>query len=433
MRNILEKYTQKTFGSLLVRNYRLYFIGQVISLCGTWMQTIGQGLLVLKLTGSGTTLGIVTALQYLPILLFGPFGGVIADKYSKRKLLYFTQASSGVLALILGILVITNTAQVWMIELLALGLGFINTIDNPTRQTFLLEMVGKEKLQNAVVMNSTEVSFTRIIGPALAAILIAAFGIGICFLINAFSYIAVLFVLFFMNTKEFFLHEKKSTKQNPLIELKQGFAYVASSPILKNTLIMMAIIGTLTYEFQVILPLFATFTFHNQTTGYAILTSAMGIGAVIGGLSLGGRNKISSRMLISAAIFLGISLLSVSISPTLEIATLTMVFAGICSINFISLANTTLQLSSTHEMRGRVMSLWTMAFLGSTPIGGPIIGFVGEHFGARWGLAIGGLAAIAAGGFGILAQRRERSKATMATVQVPESVEIETEKNTREL
>lgn len=397
--NILDKFGKKTFASLKIRNYRLYFTGQAISLCGTWMQTIGQDWLVLKLTNSGTQLGIVSAFQFLPILLFGPLGGVVADHFSKRKILYFTQSAAGILALILGLLVATATVKIWMVYLLALGLGLVNMINGPTIQTFVFEMVGKDNLANAVSLNSVEVNVARAVGPALGGAIIAAIGLAPCFFINGFSYLAVLVVLSLMNKNELSPIPRASKVKG---QLMAGLRYVKSSPILLSILLMMAIIGTLSYEFSIILPLIAQFTFHGGAGTYAALVAATGVGSVVGGLFTAGRKKTDIRVLVTAALLFGFFLLTAAVMPNLYLFLAAMVCAGIFSINFISLGNTTLQLESKPEMRGRVMSLWTMAFLGSTPIGGPIIGFIGEHAGPRWGLAVGGLAAVCAAILGSL-------------------------------
>ena len=374
----------------------MYFIGQIISFSGTWMQTIAMGLLVLKLTGSGTTLGIVMGLQFLPILLIGPFAGVLIDRFAKRKILFVTQAGAGILALLLGLLVITNLIEIWMIYLFALLLGIITAFDNPTRHTFLMEMVGKGLLKNAVALNATMVNLARMLGPALAGILVLTFGLGICFIINSMTYIAVLVTLIKIDTTKLIsLPQAQRTNH----EIMQGFQYIRSTPVLRTTLLMAFIIGTLTFNFSVLLPLFAKFTFHN-INAYALLTVAMSLGAVFGGLFSASRGKASMGRLTISALLFGISLLAVSLMPTLATATMLMIVVGVFSISFTSMANTILQLEAAPHMRGRVMSLWTMAFLGSTPIGAPIIGWVGEHMGARWGLAIGGLAAIAAAGVG---------------------------------
>jgi MFS family permease len=403
----LGRFGRRTFSSLRIRNYRLYFIGQGISLTGTWMQTIGQGLLVLRLTDSGTALGVVTALQTLPILLLGPWGGVIADRFPKRTILYVTQTTAGLLALTLGTLVATDVVRLWMVNFLAVGLGFVNTFDNPTRQTFVVEMVGAEQLTNAVSLNSTAINLARVIGPSLAAGLIATVGLASCFLINGVSFFAVIAVLSLMRTDELRPAKRAGRAKG---QLREGLRYVRSSPVVLNTLLMMAIIGTFTYEFTVILPLFARYTFHSDAGGYAAMSAAMGVGAVVGGLVTAGRRKNSPSMLVVAALLFGVTVLLTALAPTLTLALLGLVLVGFFSITFTSLGNVTIQLESAPQMRGRVMALWTVAFLGSTPIGGPLIGWIGQHVGPRWGLAVGGLAAITAAGLGALALKRGRQR-----------------------
>jgi MFS family permease len=363
------------------------------------MQTIGQAWLVLKLTNSGTALGLVTALQFLPILFLGAMGGVIADRLSKRKILFFTQTASGILALILGILVATDTVQLWMIYILATSLGFINAIDNPTRRTFIIEMVGNKELRNAITLFSTVFNLSRVIGPAIAGGIIAGFGLALCFLINAASYIAVLICLFLMRKEE--LHVVEPVKRAKG-QLREGLKYVSDTPLLRNVLFMMAIIGTLTYEFQVNLPLFAKFTFNGDASYFAFLNSAMGIGAVVGGLATASRKKSTSRGLIKTAFGFGVAVILASLAPTFHIALVAMFIVGIFSITFTSQGDTILQLESAPNMRSRVVALWSVAFLGSTPIGGPIIGWIGEYAGPRWSLATSGFAAIAASIFGLI-------------------------------
>lgn len=410
---------EKTFSSLKIRNYRLYFIGQAISLVGTWMQMIAQDWLVLKLTNSGTQLGAVAAVQFLPILILGPWGGVIADRYKKIRLLFFTQFASGILALILGILVVTNSVQLWMIYVLAATLGLVTVIDNPVRQTFVPEMVGKDQLANAVGLNSTEISVARALGPVVGGSIIALVGLGACFLLNAASYIAVLVVLFMMRQSELKVGPKIRRKKG---QLKEGLAYVNASPVLKNTLLMMAIIGTLSYEFSVSLPLLAKFTFTGNAATYGLLVAATGFGSIIGGLLAASRKKISPRMVTQTALLFGLALTLAAWMPDLPLAFIALFFAGIFSVTFISMGNTTLQLESRPEMRGRVMSLWTMAFLGSTPVGGPIIGFVGEYWGPRWALTVGGLAAIFAAFYSATVLLRKEK-----AVLIPDEIKIQEE------
>jgi MFS family permease len=394
----------RTFSSLTIRNYRLWVVGQGISLSGTWMQTVAQGLLVLQLTGSGTALGLVTALQTIPVLLFGPWGGVVADRFPKRRILYVTQTVSAVLGLLLGTLVATGAVRIEMVYLLALCLGAVSAVDNPTRQAFVLEMVGKEEIVNAISLNSTEINLARVVGPAIAGILIASVGLAACFLINGFSFLAVLAVLMAMRAEE--LRPTPLASRMPG-QLRQGLQYVRASPVIRTILVMMAVIGTFTYEFSVSLPLFAEVTFRQGPATYAAMTAAMGLGAVVGGLYTASRGTGSPQRLISAALLFGGAVLMTAVAPSLPLALLALVAVGFCSIGFTSLGNATLQLATSAEMRGRVMALWTVAFLGSTPIGGPVIGAIGEHVGPRWALALGGVAAVLAAGLGARVFRRQ--------------------------
>jgi MFS family permease len=394
----------RTFSSLTIRNYRLWVVGQGISLSGTWMQTVAQGLLVLHLTGSGTALGLVTALQTIPVLLFGPWGGVVADRFPKRRILYVTQAVSSVLALLLGTLVATGAIRIEMVYLVALCLGTVSAVDNPTRQAFVVEMVGKDEIVNAVSLNSTEINLARVVGPAMAGVLIASVGLAACFLINGLSFLAVLAVLMAMRGEEL-----RPTPIGPRVpgQLRQGLQYVRASPVIRTILVMMAVIGTFTYEFSVSLPLFAEVTFRQGPATYAAMTAAMGLGAVVGGLYTASQGIGSLRRLTIAALLFGASVLLTAVAPTLPLALLALLAVGFCSIGFTSLGNATLQLTSSAEMRGRVMALWTVAFLGSTPIGGPVIGAIGEHVGPRWALALGGVAAVLAAGLGAGVFRRQ--------------------------
>ena len=406
-----RQFSRDTLSSLHVRNYRLYYIGQIISTSGTFMQNIAQAWLVLKLTNSGTALGLTTALQYLPILILGPYGGVIADRISKRKILYFTQSISGLLALILGVLVATGLVRVWMVYLLAASLGMVNVFDNPTRQTFYMELVGPEHLRNAVTLYSTLVNLARIIGPAIAAAVIAAFGLAPCFIVNGISFAAVVIMLALLHADELFITPPVPRAKGQLVA---GFRYVISTPVLGATLAMMAIIGTLTYEFQVSLPLIAQFTFKGDASSYAFLTASMGVGAACGGILFASRKGVVPYKLVSAALLFGLAVLAAAFMPIIHLAGLALVAVGICSINFSSLGNSVLQLHSSPQMRGRVMSFWSVAFLGSTTIGGPIVGWFAEMAGARWGLALGGFAAVAASILGAVTMKKARTAEPIA-------------------
>ena len=407
----LQQYAHRTFSSLKVRNYRLFFIGQTISLCGTWMQSIAQALLVLKLTGSGTALGLVIGLQCVPVLLLASYGGVLADRFSKRRLLVVTQTTAGVLALSLGVLVATGSVRLWMVYVLAFGLGIVNAVDNPVRQTFVHEMVGRSQLGNAITLNSLIVNLSRVVGPAIAGVIVAQFGLGPCFIINGLSFAAVLFCLYLMDGSK--LLKSKPVKAAKR-QLRAGFTYAWKTPEVRDVLLMMALVGTLSYEFSVSIPLLAHVTFPGSeaavAAGVALLSAMMGVGAIFGGLFTAGRRSATLKALTVGAFGFGMSMLLVSVSPSLFSAAAAMVIVGFFSVSFTALANTILQLASAARMRGRMMALWTMAFIGSTVIGGPIIGWVGQAVGPRWGLVVGAVAALVAGGIGLKAMRNRSSE-----------------------
>ena len=385
---------RNTFTSLHIRNYRLYFIGQTISVSGTWMQQLAQALLVLKITHkSGTALGLITAVQFLPMLFFGAWGGVLADRFDKRKLLYGTQIAAGLLALALAIIVSTGHAALWNVYLMSALLGFVNVVDNPARQTFVLEMVGREDLPNAVSLNSVVMNSSRVVGPAIAGLLITAFGFAPCFYINAASYVAVIMALSMMNPA---LLHRMPTVQRAKGQLREGLRYAWSEPLVRVPLLMMAVIGTLAFNFQVVIPLIAVKTFGGGAGATALLLSMMGAGAVVGGLSVASLRGVSHRRLLLLSMTMGVTIMVAAIAPTLATEAIAMFAMGGAAFAFIAVANTTIQLTSAPVMRGRVMALYAIAFLGSTPIGGPIVGWVSQQYGARLGFAIGGVATIIA-------------------------------------
>jgi len=398
-----------TFTSLHNRNYRLYFIGQTISVSGTWMQNIAQAWLILDLTHSGTALGIVTALQFLPMLVFGAWGGVLADRFDKRRLLYGTQIAAGILALTLGIIVGTGHAAVWNVYLLAVLLGFVNVVDNPARQTFVLEMVGREDLPNAVSLNSVVMNSARVVGPAIGGLLIRFFGVGPCFYINAVSYIGVIVALMMMNAS---LLHRMPTVERAKGQLREGLRYAWSEPMVRVPLLMMAVIGTLAFNFQVVIPLIATKTFHTGSAGFGLLYAILGAGAVLGGLSVASRRGVSYRRLIVLSMVMGVMIMVAAVAPTLLTEGIAMFAMGAAAFAFIAVANTTIQLTSAPEMRGRVMALYAIAFLGSTPVGGPIVGWISQHYGPRFGFAIGGIATIVATAIAAWSLVRHRSRAS---------------------
>ena len=380
--------------SLRQRNYRLFFFGQLVSVAGTWMQTVAQSFVVLDLTHSGTQLGLTSAARFLPMFVFGPLGGVFADRMDRRRVLYVTQALSGLLAGVFAVTVGTHSIRLWIVYLLALALGFVNVFDNPARQSFISEMVSTGDLPNAVTLNSVAANMARVFGAALGGVIAAAIGLALCFTFNALSFGAVLVSLAAMRSSELFPAERVSRQKK---QVRQGLRYVRNTPELLIPLLMIAVVGTLAWEFQVSLPLMASEVFHGGAGSYGVMASVMGGGAVVGGLISAARARPRARALCLAAIGWGIAILAAAVAPSFALELAALVFVGYGSITFNSLAKTTLQLAAKPEMRGRVMALWALAWMGSTPIGGPIVGWTGQAIGARWALVIGGVAALACG------------------------------------
>jgi MFS family permease len=399
--------------SLRQRNYRLFFFGQLISVAGTWMQTVAQSFVVLDLTHSGTQLGLTSAARFLPMFLFGPIGGVFADRMDRKRVLYLTQSLSGLLAAVFAVTVATHSIQLWIVYLLAIALGFVNVFDNPARQSFISEMVSAQDLPNAVTLNSVAANMARVFGAALGGVIAAAIGLALCFTCNALSFVAVLVSLAAMRTSELFPAKRVPRQKG---QVRQGLRYVRSTPELLIPLVMIAVIGTLAWEFQVSLPLMASNVFHGGAASYGVMASVMGGGAVVGGLISAARSRPRARALSLAAVGWGIAILAAAVAPSLALELAALVFVGYGSITFNALAKTTLQLAAKPEMRGRVMALWALAWLGSTPIGGPIVGWVGQAIGARWALVIGGVAALACGVLALPALTRIDRR---AAAQVP--------------
>ena len=380
--------------SLRQRNYRLFFFGQLVSVAGTWMQTVAQSFVVLDLTHSGTQLGLTIAARFLPMFLFGPLGGVFADRMDKRRVLYLTQTLSGLLAAAFAVLVGTGSIRLWVVYLLAVALGFVNVFDNPARQAFISEMVTAEDLPNAVTLNSVAMNMARVFGAALGGVIAAALGLALCFGVNALSFGAVLISLAAMRGSELFPATRVPRRKR---QVRAGLRYVRSTPELLIPLIMIAVIGTLAWEFQVSLPLMANKVFGGGAAAYGVMASVMGVGAVVGGLISAARPRPRGRAMCLAAIGWGIAILAAAAALSLPLELAALVFVGYGSITFNSLAKTTLQLAAEPSMRGRVMALWALAWLGSTPIGGPIVGWIGQDVGARWSLVVGGLPTILCG------------------------------------
>ncbi|MBI4093707.1 MFS transporter [Candidatus Kaiserbacteria bacterium] len=384
---------EQTFSSLKIRNYRLYFVGIGFSHIGTWMQTVALGWLVLELTGSGAHLGAVLAFRFAPLLFGGLYAGGLVDRFDKRKLLYATQTVSATLAFLLSALVFSGAIDMWMVYIAALLFGCADVVDRPARQTFIHEIVGPDNLRNAVALNSAEGNFARTLGPLFAGILIATVGIAFCFFANALSFIVLIVFLALMREGELHREQKEERKVEHLLA---GVRYAASVPLLRTILLAIAVIGTFTYEFQTSLPLFAHTTFLGGAADYAALLSAMGAGSVAGGLFSASRKDVSAYEFVVWAFLFGVSVLITSLMPSLSLAIVGMGFVGFFSVTMSSTGNTMIQLESAPHMRGRVMSLWSMGNFGSTLIGAPIIGVIGQYASPRAGLALGGVAAIAA-------------------------------------
>ena len=391
---------RRTFAAMRFRNYRLYFISQIVSFSGTWMALLAQSWLVLELTGSGTALGTVVAMQFLPTMLLAPTGGMIADRFDKRRLITTTQSTAAMLALAMGLLTITGAMELWMLYVLAAMFGAVTALDNPSRQVFVMEMVGPDDVSNAVTLNSVVVNGARVIGPAIGGVLIATVGIGPCFLVNAVSFVAVIVALRLMRSDE--LHPAERTVRGRG-QLREGFRYAWSVTNLRTTLIMLLVIGTITYEFTVTLPLLAEFTFGAGSSGLAAMTALMGGGAVVGGLVTASAGNPTPARLVAVAGAFGVVTLVLALMPTLGSALVLMPLVGACSVAVIALSNATLQLNSAPMFRGRVMALFSVCLLGSTPIGGPIVGAIGEHVSPRAALVVGGLASIGAALYGRVA------------------------------
>ena len=403
----------RTFSALSIPNFRRFFTGQSISLVGTWLQSVAQSWLVSSLTHSSTDLGLVVAIQTLPVLFLGPYAGVVADRVDKRRLMVVLQSLMGVQALVLGMLAVAHVVTFWEVCVLAVALGFNNCFENPARQSFVLEMVGGENVRNAVSLNSTMVNAARAVGPAVAGVIIATAGVGVCFLLNSLSFVAVVYSLTSMNVSQL---KPSPPARRAKGQMREGFRYVAREPRLGVPLLMMALVGTLAYEFQVSLPVLASRTFHGGPQTYGFLTACMGAGAVLGGLVTATRGRTGVRPLTIAALTFGVALFLVAVSPVLGLAYLFMAFVGWGSVSFLATGNSSLQLASEPSMRGRVMSLWAVAFQGSTPVGGPVIGWVIALAGARIGLGVGAMSCFLAALLGAaILLRLQRAGASTGT------------------
>ncbi len=385
---------RRSFDSLSVPNYRRYFAGQIVSLSGNWMQMVAEIWLVLSLTGSGVAVGMTTALQFLPILLFGAWGGVLADRFPKRRLLIVTQALMALPALALLAIVATGVVAPWMVLALVFVRGTVNAVDNPTRQSFAIEMVGADRVVNAVSLNSVLIHSARLVGPALAGVLIATVGVEPCFALNALTFAAMIVALWRMEPAELQTPPRVARERGAV---RAGLRYVRRTPELAVPLGLMALVGTLGLNFQVILPLLARFSFDGGATAYATLVSAMGVGSVIGALITGAHGRTDGRLIAGAALAFGGLALLAALMPSLALEIPVLALLGASAVTFAATINSSLQLAVEPEMRGRVMALYSVVFLGSTPIGAPLVGWLSEAYDPRAALLLAASAGLVGG------------------------------------
>ena len=389
---------QSLFRSLSTRNYRLYAGGQLVSNTGTWMQRIAQDWLVLALTHSGTALGVVSALQFLPILLLSVWGGSLADRYRKRTMLMITQTAMGVLAAILGLLTVSGSVTVWQIYLFALALGTVAAVDTPARQSFVVEMVGRDQLQNAVSLNSANFNLARIAGPAVAGLMIGAFssevlGTGWVFLINAISYVAVVGSLAAIDSRTLRPSKRSAKGRGQQLE---GFRYLRTRPDLLAVLFMVLVFGTLGLNFPVLLPLFTTDVFHANASVYGLLSAVMAVGSLAGALLAARRGTARIRAIAIGTLAFGFAIIAAAVMPDVVAFGIALTLAGVSALTVATTANSVMQTTVSGELRGRVMGVYLLVFMGGTPVGSPLVGWLTGVIGVRWTLALCGVSCVVA-------------------------------------
>lgn len=392
----------ETFRSLRSRNFRLFFAGQTISQIGTWMQMVAIGLLVLALTDSGVAVGVVTAIQFLPILLLGAWAGVLADRRDRHRLLLTMNGIGAVVAAAFALLVLTGRAELWSIYVLTLAAGTVTALENPTRRAFVTDLVDDQDVPNAVGLNSTLMTGSRVVGPAVAGALIAGPGIGWCFAVNALSYLPQLALFARMDRLRFRASERVAKAKG---QLREGLRYVWSQPGLRLPILLVTAVGTLAFNFSVILPLFATRDLDGGPATFTTMFSIMSVGSVAGALTVARRTSADTTFLARGTVGLGVSMVALAAAPSSALAYVLVLPVGVTSVLVISGANAVVQLGAAPAMRGRVLALLAVVFLGSTPVGGPIAGWVSETHGARWALGMGAVTCLAAGSLTLRALR----------------------------
>jgi MFS family permease len=395
--------TSSMFSSLKIRNYRLFFLGQVVSNTGTWMQRIAQDWLVLSLTGSSAAVGITTALQFLPMLLFGLYGGVLVDRLPKRPALLVTQSAMAVTGLALAFLTLSGHVQVWHVYVAAFAVGLATVVDNPARQSFVSEMVGPEQLQNAVSLNSANFQSARLVGPAVAGVMITGVGTGWAFLANGLSFVAPIAGLLLMRARELHVVDRAPRGKG---QLREGLQYVAGRPELIWPIVLVGFIGTFGFNFPVWLSAYADDVFHSGAGSYSLFNTLMAVGSLCGALLAARRGTARLRVLTAAALAFGTLEVVAALAPAYWLFALLMVPIGVCGLTVNVTANTAVQMATDPAMRGRVMSLFMMVFMGGTPLGAPVVGWITDTYGARIGFALGGVvSAVAAAVVGLVVAR----------------------------
>jgi MFS family permease len=409
----VKRYLTATFVSLRTRNYRLYFFGQSVSLTGTWMQKMAQAWLVLELTNSGTWLGITLAAQQLPLLVFGPWAGLLADRMSKRSILIGTATAAMIPSLLLGLLILTDHVNVGLVLGLAVIGGLIDALDKPARQSFPSEMVPAPHLANAVMLNNVIQDTGKVVGPAVGGVLIAAVGLPYTFFLNALSFLAVVAGLLLMRTGELAVAAPIARGAG---QVRAGLAYVRATPQLLGPLALLGSVGLVAYNFQLLLALLGRETFHGDARTVGYLLGALGAGSVIGGLALAGVLHATVGRIIGAATVLAALFVATGLSPTLAVAFGAVFALGAASVLFKATASTWLQLTAAPEMRGRVLALLVVAIAGTTPVGAPLMGLVAEHFGVRSTFVLAGVLTAVAAALAYAYLRRTTGESETVTV-----------------
>ena len=379
------------FSSLRIRNFRLYMAGLTVSVAGNWMQNVAVGWLVLQLTDSGTVLGAVTAARFAPLLVLGAWGGLVADRHDKRLLLRITAVVQLVVAAVLGGLTMTHVIDIWSLTGLILVAGVVDVIDTPSRQAFMNNIVGRDRIGNAIALNSVLINGARVVGPGIAGFVIATVGVGPCFLLNAASFAATWLGLQLMRRDEL-IHTAAEVAAKR--QIRAGLRYVLSTPDLRTPLLLVAVAGAFAWEFQVSIPLFTSDTFHGGASEFGWALSAISVGSIAGGLLAARRRLVTQRSVAMSALLWGIAILAASFAPSLPVAYLLLAIVGSGAVTFNAMSKTFLQITSRDQMRGRVMALWSIGWQGTTVLGAPVVGVLGQTLGGRYSLAFGGICCV---------------------------------------